>query len=98
MNIIIKQLTFLIIPLLHFWKNIAQISSHSLWPDQFMFTSFYISTLYLSVAWLGIDLRFMDTKDICVESRIGLRAQNLLTILGSLASVIGGIYKIILWF
>ena len=58
----------------------------------------YIPTLYLSGAWLGVDLRFRDTKDTCVESRIGLCAQDLLTILGSLASIIGGTYRIILWF
>ena len=49
-----KQLAFLIIPSPTYLKNIAQISSHSFWPNQLIFTVFYTSTLFgvtLSKKW-----------------------------------------------
>jgi hypothetical protein len=47
-----------------------------------------IMTPYLSVKWLGVDLR-MDTKNTCIKKRFGLSAQKLLTILGSIVNVVG---------
>ena len=44
-NKITKQLAFLIIPSASSMKNIARISSHSLWPNQLIFTIFHFSTL-----------------------------------------------------
>lgn len=42
-----------------------------------------IKHLYLSARWLDADLR-MDTKKASCFKEIGLHAQNLLTILGSI--------------
>jgi hypothetical protein len=44
-----KQATILIISSTPSLKNIAQVSSHSLWPNQLIFTVSRISTLYGSL-------------------------------------------------
>ena len=42
--------------------------------------------------WLGVDPR-ADTKKMCLKDT-GLRAQNILTILGSIVNMVGGTYMI----
>ena len=51
--------------------------------------------LHLSGGWLGAELR-TDTRKTCVLKEIGLQAQNVLTILNSTVSAIGGTY-VTLW-
>ena len=43
----------------------------------------------MSGGWLIMDLK-THTNKICVPNEIGLRAQNLLTIMGSMVNMIGG--------
>ena len=50
--------------------------------------------LHLSGVQLGVDLR-MDTKKHMCSKEIGLCAQNILTIMGSVVNIIAGIYTII---
>ena len=50
---------------------------------------FLIKHLNLSGVWSGVDLRTDLKKDMCLED-IELRAQNMLTNLGSIFSMIGG--------
>lgn len=45
--------------------------------------------LYVSCMWLDVDLR-TDTKEMCVQERIELHAQQLLTIIGSIVNMIRG--------
>jgi hypothetical protein len=47
--------------------------------------------MYWSGMWLGADLRIDIKKYIC-SIEIGLRAQSMLTILGSIANMIGRTY------
>ena len=50
--------------------------------------------LHLSGVQLGVDLR-MDTKKYMCSKEIGLCAQNILTIMGSVVNIIAGIYTIV---
>ena len=50
--------------------------------------------LHLSGVQLGVDLR-MDTKKHMCSKEIGLCAQNILTIMGSVVNIIAGIYTIV---
>ena len=44
--------------------------------------------------WLGVDLKMNTNKDMCLEE-IGPHAQDMLTILDSIADVIGDTYMTI---
>ena len=52
----------------------------------------FIKHLYLSGVWLGVST---DIKKAGVLKEIGLHAQKLLTILGSIVNIIGKTFKII---
>ena len=57
-----KQLAFLIISSTPSLKNIAQISSHSFWPNQFIFIVFCISTLYTVDGTLNLAFEWFEAS------------------------------------
>jgi hypothetical protein len=56
MDLIMKQLAFLIISSTPPLKNIAQISTHSFWLIQLIFTIFHVSTLAPWLQYVGLGL------------------------------------------
>ena len=52
-------------------------------------TNLISDVLYSSGMWLDLAPR-TDTKKTCVKKEIGLRAQNMITILSSIVNLIGG--------